>query len=242
MSGIVQDLSGSIQSDEHQDISGNIPAEDLPISTEEQEVSSTWGLRLRTRMDELANRQIVAAPQLHLNEIYIQSMVYLLRFLGASAEVLQFVWLLLSNVGHGVKRTFKEDVYVFFKDCSYPYSINDIKLNCSGVPDIEWYYNATTNTFLTARLFNSSESYHTQHIPYLAAEVKYNDLTLYDVSEFINGVRWAGNEDEAMPNISQLISAWSINSKIVLKRSEQMNLCVINTDGNETRIPLRNEA
>jgi hypothetical protein len=232
---------------DQQDLSGTIvPSEDVIQTSEQALVETTWGLRLRTRMDELSNdlsgTLVVAAPQLHLTDIYIQSMVYLFRFLTVSTQFLQFVWLLLGNVGHGIKRSFQEEIYIFFKDSSYPYSVNDVKFNQSGVPEIEWYYNATKNTFLTARLYTNSQTYHTHHIPFLTAEVKYNDLTLYDISDFINSVRWAGEEGEPMPDVDVLLSAWSLSSGIVLKRSEQMNLCVINTDGNETKVPLRNQA
>jgi hypothetical protein len=228
------------------DISGNT-TEAVVEPTEQERVENTWGLRLRTRMDDLSNQfALIQAPtqvpELHLNEIYIQSMVYLIRFLRLTGEFLQFVWLLVGNVGKGVKQTFQQPVYVFFKDSDHPYLVSDVQLNCSGTPEIEWYYNATTHTFVTSRLYNNSESYHTHHIPYLTAEVRYNDLILYDISEFINSVRWAGEDSEGMPSVNHLLSAWSISSGIVLKRSEQMNLNVINTDGNEAKIPLRNGA
>lgn len=230
-----------------QDVSGSIlQNEDVIQRSEQALVENTWGLRLRARIEQLSSdlsgTLVPAAPQLHLTEIYIQSMVYFFRFLATSGHFLQFLWVLFGNVGRGIKRSFQEDMYVFFKGSSYPYYLNDVHLNRSGVPEIDWYYNAATNTFLTARLFTNSQSYHTHHIPFLSAEVRYNDLVLYDVSEFINSVRWAGEESEAMPSVDVLMSAWSLSSGIVLKRSDQMNLFVINTDGNETKIPLRNEA
>jgi hypothetical protein len=256
LSGCPCDISGCATSPEScepsccaQDISGSIlPSEDSVETSEQALVETTWGLRLRSRIDQLSSDlsgalvPIPAAPQLHLTDIYIQSMVYVFRFLTVSAQFLQFLWVLFGNVGRGVKRSFQDDIYVFFKGSSYPYYINDVQLNRSGMPEIEWYYNAATNTFLTSRLYTNSQSYHTHHIPFLTAEVKYNDLTLYDVSEFMNSVRWAGEDGEPMPDVNILMSAWSLSSGIVLKRSDQMNLVVINTDGIETNVPLRNQA
>lgn len=254
LSGSTPETSAPAQEQPVQDVSGTIVQSGDTIENSEQAlVETTWGLRLRNRIDQLSNDLsgalvVPAAPQIHLTDLYLQSMVYLFRFLAVSTQFLQFMWGLLGNVGRGVKRSFKEDIYIFFKGSSYPYFAEDVKLNQSGVPEIDWYYNAATNTFLTARLYASSQHYHTHHIPFLTAEVKYNDLTLYDISEFINSVRWAGVDDpdghqsEPMPDVDLLLSAWSLSSGIVLKRSEQMNLCVINTDGNEMKIPLRNQA
>lgn len=263
MSGSSSDLSGcdspydtnELHSpiEEHYDVSGtSIQPEDAVDTSEQALVETTWGLRLRTRMDQLSNdlsgSLVLAPPQLHLTDLYLQGVVYFFRFMAFTTQALHFLWLLVGNVGRGVKRSFQEDIYIFFKGSSHPYYSNDVKLNQSGVPEIDWYYNAATNTFLTSRLYANSQTYHTHHIPFLTAEVKYNDLSLYDISDFINSVRWAGTDDpdghqiEPMPNVDVLLSAWSLSSGIVLKRSDQMNLCVINTDGDETKIPLRNQA
>jgi hypothetical protein len=251
LSGCPCDISGCNTNTET-DVSGS----SVPVPQTEQEiVEYTWGLRLRRRIEQLSEDlsaniirppvlqelAIQKMPELHINEVYVQFMVYALRFLNTSAQFLQFVWLLFGNVGRGVQRSFQDDVYVFFKDSVHPYFVKDVQLNVSGTPEVEWYYNSKTHTFISANLYNTSETYHTHHVPFLTAEVKYDDLTLYDISEFVNSVRWAG-ENEAMPSVSHLISAWSLSSGIVLKRSPQMKLSVINTDGNETAIPLRNEA
>lgn len=238
------DLSGNT------DVSGNIQTSNeiiYPEETSEEQsiVEQAWGLRLRSRIHQLTadlSGNFPPTPQLRLNELYFESVLYFLRFMNLTGQFLQFLWLLFGNIGKGIRKTVKDDIYVFFKDSSYPYSVLDVQLSGSGTPEIEWYYNASTHTFLTSRLYANSQSYHTHHIPYLTAEVKYNDLILYDISDFINSVRWAGEESEPMPNVDHLISAWSLSSGVVLKRSPQMNLCVINTDGEEVKIPLRNEA
>ena len=251
ISGCPCDISGCPTDTEQTDLSGSLIAQ-----TEQEIVEHAWGLRLRRRIEqlsedlsaniirsptfyELANKQM---PKLRINEVYVELMVYILRFLNVSAQVLNFVWLLFGNIGRGVQRTFQDDVYVFFKDSHSPHFIKDVQLHVSGAPEVEWYYNSKTRSFLSANLYNTSETYHTHHVPFLTAEVRYNDLALYDISEFINSVRWAAEENEGMPSVSHLVSAWSLSSKIILKRSDQMNLSVINTDGNQTTIPLRNEA
>ena len=252
------DLSGC-------DLSGcaNCSCSEMTMPVEEQAiVENTWGLRLRARVLELGEdlsanivHPIVRPPafeelaernvsdfQENLTSLYKQGVFYFLRFLNLSAKAGYFLWILLGNVTQGVKKTFQDEQFVFFKDTSYPYLLSDIKLNSPGVPDVEWYYNSKTHTFLTARLYNNSQAYHPHHIPYLTAEIRYNNLVLYDISEFINSVRWAGEESEAMPNLDHLISVWSLSSGIVLQRSAGMTLSVINTDGAEVQIPLRPQA
>lgn len=256
MSGCCCDVSGC-------DVSGcdatvvaraNTPVEEQAL------VESTWGLRLRNRIQDLsANFQVLhplvrppafeelalqcrQVPRVNLNQVYMQSVFCFLRFLTLMGQALRFLWLLGGNVVQGAKKTFQDDQYVFFRGSSHPYLLNEIRLGSPGVPEPEWYYNATTHTFLTARLYNNSQAYHTHHIPYLAAEVKYNDLILYDISEFVNSVRWAGEDTEGMPNMDQLISAWTLSSGVVLQRSPQMDVAVINTDGQEARIALRPQA
>lgn len=224
-------------------------------------VENTWGLRLRSRIqqmsEEAGNFQIlhpsVRPPSFEqladykattekLNEIYMQSMFCLLRFFMMTMKFLSASWSVAQKTGRAVRDSFRDELYVFFEGSSFPYKLDDVHLDSPGVPAVEWYYNATTNTFITARLYANSQHFVKHHIPYLAAQIKYNDLTLYDISEFIDSVRWAGEEGEVMPNVDHLVSAWTLSSGIVLRRSNTMVLSVINTDGNDAQIPLRNEA
>ena len=253
LSGCPCDVSGSCCETQETEL--------IPASDEQTLVENTWGLRLRNSIQQIsegtANLQILHpltrppsferladynATTEKLNEIYLQSMVCLLRFFMIATEILRASWNVTQKTYVAVRDSFRENVYVFFEGSSFPYKVNDLHLDSPGVPTVEWYYNATTNTFITARLNTNSEHFTKHHIPYLAAQIKYDDLTLYDISEFINSVRWAGEEGEAMPTVDHLVSAWTLSSGIVLRRSNTMVLSVINTDGNDVQIPLRNEA
>lgn len=252
------DLSGC-------DVSGNIlpPVQDVTESSElvassdaQRLVESTWGLRLRSRIhtlsedlsgcvrplpasfEQIANYKPTAEK---LNELYFQSMIALVRFLMLTMNFLGTSWDVVKKTGKAVRNSFQDTLYVFFEGSSYPYPLEDLVLNSPGVPPVEWYYNASKNTFVTARLQTNSQHYTTHHIPFLSAQIQYNDLTLYDISDFIDSVRWAGEDGEPMPNVDHLVSAWSLSSGIVVQRSPSMKLLVINTDGNDAQIPLRNQ-
>jgi hypothetical protein len=209
-------------------------------STEEE-----TGLRLRNEIAtlepeiDLSGNVLIVQNQTQMEDkmiyLYLQGMLYLLRFLNWSLNSLQSAWSVTKKVSYAVKESMKDEMYVFFNGSSYPYRVKDIHLDHPGTPPIEWYYNASTQSFISSRVYNSSQTYQTKHIPYLTAEIKYNDLTLYDASDYINSVRWVGEE---MPNARQLISAWTVHSGIVLQVSKDMTLFVIDTDGSERKVSL----
>ena len=214
-------------------------------------VESTWGLRIRSHIQSLSSDiSGTLQPQFanykptaeKLNAFYFQSMLYLIRFFMLTLQFLQTSWTVARKTGKAIQDSFRDDMYIFFCGSSYPYHLDDLILSSPGVPAVEWYYNATKNTFVTARLQTNSQNYTTHHIPYLSAQIQYNDLTLYDISEFINSVRWAGEDGEPMPSVDHLVSAWSLSSGIVIEQSTTMKLAVINTDGEDVKIPLRNQA
>lgn len=247
LSGCVCDLSGC----------DSCPCIQERVETSQEEND---GLRLRNRVEQLLSdlsgnpailhpifrppvvEELTIVKTISYHEVYMMSIMYFLQFLNGAYRFLSSSWSLCQNVYKGVKRSLSENVYVFFEDSSYPYALDEIEMKSPGVPSIEWYYNHTTKTFISARLYTNSQHYHTHHIPYLSAELQYNDLTLYNVTEFMNDVRWAGEDGEPMPSADHLVSAWTLYSGVVVKRSDAVSLLVINTDGDEQRVPLRNQA
>jgi hypothetical protein len=156
---------------------------------------------------------------------------------------LQLAWTLLSRAASttqtlslGVVRSFQTQLYVFFQNIPYPYRAQTTTLAGPGVPPIEWYYNADTKVFLSSTIYNTTHEYHTHHLEWLSGEIRYNDLVLYDVSEYLQQVRWAGT---ARPNPSVLLAAWSIHSGIVLNLRDGLILKTINEDGSESSLQLR---
>jgi hypothetical protein len=64
----------------------------------------------------------------------------------------------------------------------------------------------------------------------------YNNLVLYDISEYLQEVKWAGT---ARPSTRHVLAAWSLHSGIVLHSIDGILLQTINEDGTETAVPLR---
>lgn len=146
-----------------------------------------------------------------------------------------FIW----KLGRGIVKSFQPETYVFFTDSDVPYNRNELNLDAPGVAQIAWYYDASKHIFISTRLFNTSEHIHVHHLPYLSAEIKYNDLVLQDLTDFIERVRWAGDLDQGPPSASVLLGAWSLQTGIILQKSESLRLIVINEEGNEQTISLR---
>ena len=65
--------------------------------------------------------------------------------------------------------------------------------------------------------------------------MKYNDLVLYDISEFLQEVKWSGLE---RPSAARVLAAWSLDSGIVLNSVNGITLSTINEDGTESNLDL----
>jgi hypothetical protein len=169
--------------------------------------------------------------------------LYAQRFGLQTLLFLQLLWTIFSRastatqkVSMGVLRSIQTQMYVFFQGSYYPYRAQTTMLAGPGIAPVEWYYNADTKVFISSTVYNSTNEYQTYHLEWLAAEVKYNDLVLYDISDYIQQVRWAGAE---RPRASLVMTAWSIHSGIVLNFRDGLNLKTINEDGTESSLPLR---
>lgn len=212
---------------EHLDLSGNTRAISLD--------------RIQSANEEIFYRTKTKTVGESMISLYLQGMMALLRFFNFTYSGLQTVLSTTRKVSTAVRQSLSDELYVFFEGSIYPYPLHNLQLDHPGSPPIEWYYNSTTQVFISSRLYVSSQSYPTKHIPYLSTEVKYNDLTLYDISEFMNTLRWAGEEGRAMPTAPHLLAAWTLSSGIVLKVSNDMVLFVTDTDGEDHSVSLRND-
>lgn len=154
---------------------------------------------------------------------------------------LQVLWRFLSvvasttqTIGKGVIRSLQSQHYVFFEGSNYPYRLQDYSLTGAGVAQVEWYYDAEKKQFLSSSLYNTTTEYTLHHLEWLTGQIRYNDLILYDISEFLQQVKWAGR---AKPSIHRVMAAWSLQSGIVLSGMNGISLQTINEDGTESNLP-----
>jgi hypothetical protein len=192
-------------------------------------------------MSDTEETQVIQEPRrrsLSYADVQRTALLYSVKFIFFSWNVVSAISSFVGTVSKGIIRSLQPEMYVFFEGSTHPYSLCDLKLHSPGVAPIAWYYDAKKREFLSARLFENSSHYHTHHIEYLTTEIKYNDLVLYDISDFVDTVRWAGEEQESAPSAEFLLAAWSLESGIVLQKSSSLFLSVINTEGNTVRISL----
>ncbi len=195
--------------------------------------------------EEVEEEQPVVAivPHVPARDYQSEALFYVQRFGLQSLLFLQLLWTLLTRaasttqtVSLGVVRSLQTQLYVFFQDKPYPYRAQVTTLAGPGIPPIEWYYNADTKVFVSSNLYNTTNEYHTHHFEWLMGEIRYNDLVLYDISEFLQQARWAGT---SRPSPSLILAAWSIHSGIVLNLRDGLVLKTINEDGSESALQLR---
>jgi hypothetical protein len=170
------------------------------------------------------------------------ALVYLQRFGLHTLLFLQVVWNLLSRaanvtqtISSGVVRSLQTRLFFFFQGSIYPYRIHEYVLSGPGIAPVEWYYNADSKVFVSATLHNTRNDYQTHHFQWLSGEVQFNGLTLYDITEFLEQLKWAGS---TRPSTGHVLAAWALYSGIVLQLRDGMVLKTINEDGSESSLPL----
>lgn len=163
------------------------------------------------------------------------ALLYTFQCIRALILFLDSSYRVTKKVGKGVLRSLQEEVYIFFEGLPFAYRLQDTVVTGPGIRPVQWYYNAGTKQFVAGNLYDSSDDYALQHLPYLSAQIKYNNLNLYDVSEFFEGIRWAGVE---APTPAVLLAAWSLSSGVVLN-TQGFSLAVISEQGEEEMIPLQ---
>lgn len=156
---------------------------------------------------------------------------------------IQFFWSILRVVtaksiivGKSVVRALQPQNYVFFKGSDIPYRAQDYTVSGPGVAPIEWYYDAEKYTFISSTLYNTSTDYETHHLSWLSAEIKYNNMVLYDITDHVEQIRWAGTD---APTATHVLSTWSLQSGVVLNKDNTLTLHTLNEDGTESQLPIR---
>lgn len=156
---------------------------------------------------------------------------------------LQFLWSVATQVGSvvqsvstGVLRGLQSQVYVFFQGSTYPYRLYDYTLTGPGVPAPEWFYDADKKIFYSSTVYNTTTEYALHHFEWLSGQIRYNNLILYDVSDYLQQIKWAGSQ---RPSAAHVLAAWAIHSGVVLTLLDGITLSTINEDASETSVPIR---
>lgn len=155
-----------------------------------------------------------------------------------SIRLINFVWSFFSSSYHVSKKVswnvysaLQAETYYFFKNSAHPWDARRFNLSAAGSPEVDLYYNADTKTFS-----RSENDGHLHHFPYLTAEIYHGNLALYDITSFTESLKWTGGD--VAPSANHVLSAWSLETGILLDPSLPLVLKIITQEGEESTIPL----
>lgn len=191
--------------------------------------------------DEGESDEEVTQEQINQTRAYLQARAPLItrqQVLLYSVQLVNLVWGFMSSayqftkkVANSVYVGLQPETYYFFKESAHPWDARRVNLSRAGSPHVDWFYNADTHTF--SRQENDG---HLHHFPYLTAEIYHGDLALYDITSFTESLKWTGGE--TAPSANHVLSAWFLDTGILLDSSLPLVLKVITQDGVESTIPL----
>lgn len=113
--------------------------------------------------------------------------------------------------------------YVFFNGYTTPYLAHKVRTVAPGVPAITWTYNLDRN------VLTRDEEAPLQNLQWLSGSISYNGMNLYSLDDFISSIKFAGDRH---PPPAVVVGAWSLYTGIVLDNQLNLELSVVNDDGN----------
>jgi hypothetical protein len=119
--------------------------------------------------------------------------------------------------------------YVFFSGYTTPYLAGTVSMEGPGVPTVSWIYNLETNL-----LTNGGAESPLKSLPWLAASIRYNGLSLYSLDDFVSEVKYASAVGAPPPAV--VVGSWSLRAGIVLDNQVSLELFVITEDGEEKTV------
>ena len=215
-------------------MSDDIPQNNmLPVSDDEQEQEEVEA----QIQEQVHDQPLVVHNQWSISPQYALYALVTFNFLWTvTKSITGFTY----TVGKSVWKTLQPDTYYFFEGYDAAYKASDYTRSGPGVPPVEWVYDSKKKTFM-----NPMGSQRSHHLPWLSAEIKHMNLTLYDITAFVESIRFFHDEGvpsvpsaTSVPSAEHVLSAWSLESGILLNKSGSLVLSVIDENGEGEDIPL----
>ena len=205
----------------------------LPVSDDEQEQEEVEA----QIQEQVHDQPLVVHNQWSISPQYALYALVTFNFLWTvTKSITGFTY----TVGKSVWKTLQPDTYYFFEGYDAAYKASDYTRSGPGVPPVEWVYDSKKKSFM-----NPMGSQRSHHLPWLSAEIKHMNLTLYDITEFVESIRFFHDEGvpsvpsaTSVPSAEHVLSAWSLESGILLNKSGSLVLSVIDENGEGEDIPL----
>jgi hypothetical protein len=183
---------------------------------------------------------VIPNPQ---NRVYFQIpnvdynywILLLLTFFQRLSVFLYFARKYTIRIFNGVYRGITDEEYAFHRGSNTAFSLHKLKTESAAAASLEWIYSADKKQFKHAIASPEDE---THYFPYLSAEVYHGNLRLYDISEFVSELKWTACSGADRPSAKHILSAWSLETGVVLDLSLSLSFHVITESGDEEIILL----
>jgi hypothetical protein len=130
-------------------------------------------------------------------------------------------------VSTAVYASFQPREYYFLKGYTTPYRKEDLNIHSSASATVEFLYNADTRVFSDMTPHAIS-----RYLPILSIDLIRDSAVYYDLTDFVERMVVVSNLKEfKYPSISQIMSAWAIDSKILFDPSIDFFARVVSEDG-----------
>ena len=169
------------------------------------------------------------------NVDYNYWMLTLLSIFQRITVFLYYVRKYSVRVFNGVYRGIADEEYAFHRGSNTAFSLYKLKTDSAAAASLEWIYSTDKKQF--KHIIASPED-ETQYFPYLSAEVYHGNLRLYDISEFVSQLKWTACKNAVRPSAKHILSAWSLETGVVLDVALSLSLRVITETGEEEIILL----
>jgi len=169
------------------------------------------------------------------NVDYSYWMLTLLTLFQRLTVVLFYVRKYSVRIFNGVYRGIADEEYAFHRGSNTAFSLYKLKTDSAAAASLEWIYSTDKKQF---KHVISSDEDDTQYFPYLSAEVYHGNLRLYDISDFVSELKWTACSGAQRPTAKHILSAWSLETGVVLDVALSLSLHVITESGEEEVILL----
>ena len=141
-----------------------------------------------------------------------------------------------------IEQASKPNIYLFLENYPQPFPARLLDLDSPHTAPPELVYNADSTTFYPYKKDSTYETMIQEHkpkrLPVLSIEILDGESNvIFDLTDFIDRVRFINISGTDIPNISEIISAWSIESYVVLNKNNY-NVRYIMNDGEMYELPL----
>ena len=126
----------------------------------------------------------------------------------------------------------RPEYYIFFKNSAYPYLLSNTHPWATGSAVPEFVYWANSKIFMpwvSNNVYRVEPWENGNTLPLLSLDLvnTSDDTVAYDLTDFIEGVRYVG---DSIPTLNQVIAVWTLASNVVPNLAE-MKIRYVNEDG-----------